>query len=47
MVMVKGGLIQMSLKGDTSMSPEQIRQRMIEAHLPLIEAAGKARVEAL
>jgi beta-ureidopropionase len=37
----------MSLKGDTSMSPEQIRQRMIEAHLPLIEAAGKAKVQVL
>src|SRR6202163_2646350 len=47
MAMVKAGLIQMSLKGDTSMSPEQIRQRMIEAHLPLIEAAGKARVQVL
>jgi beta-ureidopropionase len=47
MAMVKAGLIQMSLKGDTSMSPEQIRQRMIEAHLPLIETAGKARVQVL
>src|SRR6516165_11216195 len=47
MVMVKGGLIQMSLKGDASMSPEQIRQRMIEAHLPLIAAAGKACVQVL
>ncbi len=47
MVMVKGGLIQMGLKGDTSVSPEHIRQRMIEAHLPLIEAAGKARVQVL
>ena len=47
MVTVKGGLIQMSLKGDTSMSPEQIRGRMIEAHLPLIEAAGNARVQVL
>ena len=47
MTILKGGLIQMSLKGDTSMSPEQIRQRMIEAHLPLIEAAGKAKVQVL
>jgi beta-ureidopropionase len=47
MATVKGGLIQMSLKGDTSMSPEQIRQRMIEAHLPLIEAAGRQRVQVL
>jgi beta-ureidopropionase len=47
MAMVKAGLIQMSLKGDTSMSPEQIRQHMIEAHLPLIETAGKAQVQVL
>jgi beta-ureidopropionase len=47
MSMVRAGLIQMSLKGDTSMSPEQIRQRMIEAHLPLIEQAGKAKVQVL
>ena len=47
MVTVRGGLIQMSLKGDTSMSPEQIRQRMIEAHLPLIDAAGRQRVQVL
>ena len=32
---VRAGLIQMSLKGDTSMSPEQIREAMIEAHLPV------------
>src|SRR5499427_5729105 len=47
MATVRGGLIQMSLKGDTSMSPEQIRQRMIEAHLPLIDAAGRQRVQVL
>jgi beta-ureidopropionase len=47
MTMVRAGLIQMSLKGDTAMSPEQIRQRMIEAHLPLIEQAGKAKVQVL
>ena len=41
MTMLKGGLIQMSLKGDTSMSPEKIRDAMIEAHLPLIEEAGQ------
>lgn len=29
MAKLKGGLIQMSLKGDTSMSPEQIRRRTI------------------
>ena len=34
------GLIQMSLKGDVSMTPEEIRERMLEAHLPLIDEAG-------
>ena len=47
MATVRGGLIQMSLKGDTSMSPEQIRQHMTEAHLPLIDAAGRQRVQVL
>ena len=37
---LKGGLIQMRLKGDASMPPEQIRDMMIEAHIPLIDAAG-------
>src|SRR5215469_13685485 len=44
---LKGGLIQMSLKGDTSMSPDQIRERMLAAHLPLIEEAGKQGVQVL
>ena len=44
---LKGGLIQMSLKGDTSMSPAEIRERMIAAHLPLIEEAGRQRVQVL
>jgi len=47
MTKLKGGLIQMSLKGDTSMTPEQIRDKMIEAHLPLIEEAGKQGVQVL
>lgn len=47
MAILKGGLIQMALKGDTAMSPEQIRQRMTEAHLPLIEQAGKQGVQVL
>ena len=47
MTMVKGGLIQMSLKGDTNMSPAEIRNRMNDAHLPLIEQAGKAGVQVL
>ena len=34
------GLIQMGLKGDASrMRPEEIRDRMLEAHVPLIEQA--------
>ena len=44
---VKCGLIQMSLKGDGSMSPEEIRDRMIEAHIPFIEAAAKQNVQVL
>ncbi len=47
MTVLKGGLIQMSLKGDTSMSPAEIRNRMNEAHIPLIEQAGKAGVQVL
>ncbi len=44
---VRGGLIQMSLKGDSSMSPDKIREKMLEAHLPLIEEAGKKGVQIL
>lgn len=44
---VKVGLIQMGLKGDTSMSPDQIRDKMLEAHLPLIEKAAKDGVKVL
>ena len=47
MTMVRGGLIQMSLKGDTSMSPAQIRDKMNAAHIPLIEEAGKKKVQVL
>jgi N-carbamoylputrescine amidase len=47
MAKLKGGLIQMSLKGDTSMSPDQIRDKMIAAHVPLIEQAGKQGVQVL
>jgi beta-ureidopropionase len=47
MAKLKGGLIQMSLKGDTSMSPEEIKDKMIAAHLPLIEEAGKQGVQVL
>ena len=47
MAIVRGGLIQMSLKGDTSMSPEKIRDKMLVAHLPLIEKAAKQKVQVL
>jgi len=44
---VKCGLIQMALKGDGSMQPDEIRDRMIEAHIPFIEDAGKQGVQIL
>ena len=44
---VKCGLIQMALKGDGNMQPEDIRDRMIEAHVPYIEDAGKQGVQVL
>lgn len=44
---VKVGLIQMGLKGDTSMSPDAIRDKMLEAHIPLIDEAGKQGVQVL
>lgn len=47
MTMLRGGLIQMGLKGDTDMSPQQIKDKMIEAHLPLIDKAGKQGVQVL
>ena len=47
MTSLKGGLIQMALKGDTSMSPDQIRERMVAAHVPLIEEAGRKGVQVL
>ena len=47
MATVKAGLIQMSLKGETSESPDAIREKMIEAHVPLIEQAGGEGVEVL
>ena len=39
MAKLKGGLIQMRLKADTGMSPDQIRDAMIEAHGALNEIA--------
>ncbi len=47
MATLKGGLIQMALKGDTSMSPDEIRDRMLAAHHPLIEEAGRQGVQVL
>ena len=44
---LKSGLIQMSLKGSTEDSPEQIRDAMLAAHLPLIDKAGAAGVQIL
>ena len=45
---VKAGLIQMSLKGDAEKdTPEQIRDKMLAAHIPLIEQAGKQGVQVL
>ena len=44
---VKCGLIQMALKGDGNMQPEEIRDRMIEAHVPYIEDAGNQGVQVL
>jgi N-carbamoylputrescine amidase len=44
---VRGGLIQMGLKADTGLSPAEIRDRMNEAHAPLIEEAGRQGVQVL
>jgi beta-ureidopropionase len=44
---VRAGLIQMALKGDTSMTPEQIRDKMIEAHIPFVEDAARQGVQVL
>src|SRR3546814_4623683 len=45
MATVRAGLIQMALKADTGDSPQAIRDRMNEAHLPLIDEAGKKGVQ--
>ncbi len=47
MAKLRGGLIQMSLKGDTGMSPAEIRDKMLEAHIPLIDEAGGQGVQVL
>jgi len=47
MTTLRGGLIQMALKAPTDASPEEIRESMIDAHLPLIEKAGREGVQVL
>ena len=47
MTTLRAGLIQMGLKGDTAMTPDQIREKMIEAHIPLIEEAAAKGVQVL
>lgn len=47
MTKIVSGLIQMGLKGDTSMSPAEIRERMLEAHLPMIDDAAAKGVQIL
>jgi len=44
---LKCGLIQMSLKAETTLSPEIIRDKMLEAHIPLIDRAGEQGVQVL
>ena len=48
MARVKAGLIQMGLKGEVEHdTPEQISEKMIAAHLPLIEQAASEGVQVL
>ena len=48
MAVVKGGLIQMGLKGDAATdSPERISEKMIAAHLPFMERAAREGVQVL
>ena len=47
MAKVKAGLIQVALKADTGDTPQAIRERMNEAHLPFIDEAGKQGVQVL
>lgn len=44
---MKAGLIQMSLKGETSQSPEALREAMLEAHAAVIEQAAAKGVQVL
>ncbi len=47
MTKLRGGLIQMALKGSTEDTPENITKAMIEAHLVMIDEAGKQGVQVL
>ncbi len=47
MAAIRGGLIQMALKGATDDSPDRIAKAMLEAHIPLIEKAGAEGVQVL
>jgi len=47
MTSIRGGLIQMHLKAPTDKSPAEIAKAMLDAHVPLIEDAGKAGVQIL
>lgn len=47
MTILRGGLIQMGLKASTDKSVGEIRDAMIESHLPLIEEAGRQGVQVL
>src|ERR1041385_5569907 len=47
MAFLRGGLIQMGLKASTDKSPAEIAKAMLDAHLPLIEEAGKKGVQVL
>ena len=47
MTTVRAGLIQFALNTSTDESPETIKAKMIEAHLPLVDEAGEAGVQIL
>ncbi|MCY4395304.1 MAG: acyltransferase [Rhodospirillaceae bacterium] len=47
MTTVRAGLIQFALNTSTDESPEAIKAKMIEAHLPLIDEAGENGVQVL
>lgn len=47
MTKLRGGLIQMGLKAATNESPDAIGAKMLAAHLPLIDEAGRQGVQVL